>query len=82
MNTSIIGKFDAFMFFITSSLCMLLFLQKFFRLFCMFQVPLISCASTWRAGETKNGACLKLKHFKIENTHFGRTVLSVCGFNS
>ena len=27
----------------------------------LFQVPLISCASPWRAGETKNGACPKLE---------------------
>jgi hypothetical protein len=30
-------------------------------LFVLFQVPLVSCASTWRAGETKNGAYQKLK---------------------
>jgi hypothetical protein len=32
-----------------------------FVLFFLFQVPLIYCASTWRAGETKNDASLKLK---------------------
>jgi hypothetical protein len=32
-----------------------------FVLFVLFQVPLISCASTWRAGVTKNGARPKFK---------------------
>jgi hypothetical protein len=31
-------------------------------LFCLFQVPLISCASPWRAGETRNGASPKYCH--------------------
>lgn len=29
--------------------------------FVWFQVPLMSCASPWRAGETKNGSCPKFK---------------------
>jgi hypothetical protein len=33
----------------------------FFLFFVFLQVPLISCASPWRAGETKNGASPKLK---------------------
>jgi hypothetical protein len=28
-----------------------------------FQVPLISCASPWRAGETRNCACPKYFHY-------------------
>jgi hypothetical protein len=31
---------------------------KFFCLFLCFQAPLISCASAWRAGETKNDVSL------------------------
>jgi hypothetical protein len=45
--------------------CMIVepFLQKSFCLFvCLLQVPLISCASTWRAGETKNDARPKLEN--------------------
>jgi len=33
--------------------------------FCLFQVPLISCASPWRAGETRNGASPKYCHYYV-----------------
>jgi hypothetical protein len=42
---------------VSCNLCSLLTLCL--CLFCLFQVPLISCASPWRAGETKNDACPK-----------------------
>jgi hypothetical protein len=43
-----------------------------FVLFLLFQVPLMSCASSWRVGETKNGASPKLKTFlrQLQNAPF------------
>jgi hypothetical protein len=41
--------------------CVLLFFFSFFMI--SFQVPLISCASSWRAGETKNGVSPKFCRF-------------------
>jgi hypothetical protein len=61
-NASNIGELH----FINSNFCLLLILWKFscfvcvFVCFFCFRSPLISCASPWRAGETKNGARPKL----------------------
>jgi hypothetical protein len=34
-------------------------------LFCLFEAPLTSCASPWRAGETRNGASPKYCHYYV-----------------
>ena len=38
-------------------------------LFCLFQAPLTSCASPWRAGVTRNGAFPKYCHYYVLDTH-------------
>jgi hypothetical protein len=54
------GKFPAS----CSSFLFVLFAKSImvFSFFAFFQVPLISCASAWRAGETKNDVSLNYPH--------------------
>jgi hypothetical protein len=63
------------------------FVCLFVCLFVLFQVPLISCASTWRAGVTKNGARPKFKPLlhKVQSPRSWLdrfNVLHVYGYNS